>query len=372
MLVSQLIEAMEQIAPARYAESWDNVGLLVGAGVWPADSILLTIDLTEEVLQEALRIKARAVVAYHPLIFAPLKRLTDTDEKSRLALEAASNGIAVYSPHTAIDAAPGGVNDWLAEAFGGGDVRALESHADSPTGERCKIITFCPVDAVGMIRDALASIGAGRIGAYARCSFAARGTGSFEGDPDSDPTVGRPGRLETVDEARLEMVCGERNLALAVATLREVHPYEEPPIDILDLRPRPHRGVGAGRRVHLDRKLGLKAVVTALKDHLGVKHLQVATGRGAPRAYATVGLCAGAGGSLLPGAIDHGCELFLTGEMRHHDVLEAQARGCTVVLAGHTNTERGYLKPLRERLAGALPDCTIAVARQDRDPLVVM
>lgn len=369
MQVARIITELEVIAPTEHAADWDNVGLLVGARHWKSGSVLLTIDLTDAVLHEAVETGARMIVAYHPPIFAPLARITDADPKQRIILEAARRGIAVYSPHTALDAAPDGINDWIAAGLGDGDVRALQPAMTLPESEQCKLVTFCPAETAERLRAALATVGAGRIGDYELCSFEMTGTGTFLGGSGTNPAVGRRGTLEHVDEVRLEMVCSEASLALAVTTLREFHPYEEPPVEIYRLRPRPQRGVGEGRRVVLDRKVTLADLVERVKRRLGVHGLRVAVGDGGARRYRTIGLCAGAGGSLLDDALAQDCELFLTGEMRHHDILAAQAGGCTVVLAGHTNTERGYLKVLRKRLQKSLGTTEIHVSRKDADPL---
>lgn len=371
-IVGNLVQAMETIAPLRYAAEWDNVGLLVGAAGWDAEPMMLTIDLTHAVLDEAVRHDVQMIIAYHPPIFAPLKAVTDAEPRSMLVLEAARRGIAIYSPHTALDAAPGGINDWLAGAVGSGDVRALKPHESLPETEQLKVVTFCPPEAVERLRDALAAVGAGRIGDYERCSFEIKGTGTFYGGEGTKPAAGKAGRLERVDEVRLEMVCPHAASALAVQAIRHFHPYEEPPIEMYALQPRPHRGTGEGRRVVLDRKVSLKALVDSIKSHLSVDRVHVAAGDRAPARIGTIGLCAGAGGSLVQTAIAQGCEAYITGEMRHHDVLAAQAAGCTVILAGHTNTERGYLRVLRKRLGAALEGVEILISKADADPLKAM
>jgi dinuclear metal center YbgI/SA1388 family protein len=362
---------MDSIAPPHHAADWDNVGLLVGSPQWKTGSLLLTIDLTAAVLREAVEYGAGMIIAYHPPIFEPLPRLTDADPKQQIVLTAARRGIAIYSPHTALDAAQGGINDWIAEGFGDGDIRALEPAPTLPVNEQRKLVTFCPADAVDRLRSALATVGAGRIGDYELCSFELAGTGTFLGGSTTSPAVGRRGALERVDEVRLEMVCPEASQALAVTTLREFHPYEEPPIEIYRLQPRPARQVGAGRRIVLDRRQSLSVIVERIKRRLGVSGVRVAVG-GTTRRYRTIGVCAGAGGALRATATTQDCELFLTGEMRHHDVLAAQADGCTVVLAGHTNTERGYLKVLKKRIQRSLADLEVTVSRKDSDPLRVM
>jgi dinuclear metal center YbgI/SA1388 family protein len=372
MLVSRIITVLESIAPPEFAAEWDNVGLLVGTPDWKTDAVMLTIDLTRNVLREALGGDERMIVAYHPPIFEPLPRLTGASPQQRIALEAARGGVALYSPHTSLDAAPGGINDWIAEGLGAGDVRALEPRKVLPRSEQCKVVTFCPADAVDRLRNALATGGAGRVGRYELCSFEITGVGTFYAGAGTEPRVGRRGALERVDEVRLEMVCPEASLALALTTLREFHPYEEPPIEIYRLQPRPLRGIGEGRRVVLDRELTLPALAERIKQQLGIDTLRVAVGERAPRVFRTIGLCPGAGGSLRPAATAQGCEVFLTGEMRHHDVVAAKAAGCTVILAGHTNTERPYLQVLRKRMQAELPDLSVSLSRRDASPFQAM
>jgi dinuclear metal center YbgI/SA1388 family protein len=372
MNVRDVVRALEAIAPLAHAEAWDNVGLLVGAREWPAERVLLTIDLTESVLEEAVARGAQMVVAYHPPIFEPLKRLTDDRPRERLLLEAAQAGLAIHSPHTALDAAPGGVNDWLAESVGAGDVAPIAPAESRPASEAFKLVTFCPESAAGAIRAAMSAAGAGRIGDYEQCSFETRGTGTFLGGAATRPAVGAKGRLERVEEARLEMVCAAGALGAAIAALRRAHPYEEPPIEVHALAARPHLDRGAGRIVALRDAAPLGAIAGRVKAHLGAERLLVATAEGGPEAHRTIGVCAGAGGSLLAPAVGRGATVFLTGEMRHHDVLAATASGCSVILAGHTTTERGYLPRLAERLGEALPDLEIMISKRDRDPLAAV
>lgn len=370
--VRDAVRSLERMAPTSFAESWDNVGLLVGSEAWSAARILLTIDLTEEVLGEAIGLEAGMIVAYHPPIFAPLTSVTERTEKERIVLRAARLGVAVYSPHTALDNAAGGVNDWLARGIGEGDVRALEPARTLPRSEERKVVTYCPADAVEKVRGALATVGAGRIGDYELCSFEIPGRGTFRGRDGTNPAVGEAGRLEHVDEVRLEMVCPADALGLAVLAIRQVHPYEEPPIEIHELLAQPDRRQGTGRRLVLDRAADVETIADRLRAHLGPDggaRLRVARVPGGPKEHRTIGICAGSGGSLLPTAIAQGCDLFFTGEMKHHEVLAARSAGCAVLLAGHTNTERGYLPILRDRLAEDLDGVRIHVAERDGDPL---
>lgn len=374
--VQSLVQAMESIAPVSLAESWDNVGLLLGAPSDPLSGpVLLTIDLTEPVLDEARSMKAGAIVAYHPPIFDPIRRLTGEQWRGRVLLGAARAGMAVYCPHTALDNAPGALGDWLADAVlepgkpRGADRRALRPAGLQRPTEELKIVTFAPPEKADTLRKALASAGAGIIGRYEVCSFAAPGTGTFLGQSGARPAVGQAGRLESAHEVRLEMVCSRAALSLALATLRQFHPYEEPAIDVYELLPRPERSTGAGRRLVLDHPVPIAALVARLKAALGVPYVQVAAaGR---EAVSCIGVCPGSGGGLWIDAQRDGCELFVTGEMKHHDVLAAAGAGLSIICAGHTATERPYLPVLADRLARAMPGVSVQVSRADRDPVVV-
>lgn len=374
--VADLVAAVERLAPPELAEPWDRVGLHVGRhGAELGGPVLLTIDLTERVLAEAIAARASAILAYHPPIWNPLKTVTDATARERIIYRAIEAGIAIYSPHTALDAAPGGLTDWLCEclsADGGGmpgDCRALTPYTQPDPTREVKIVTFVPEKDLDRLRMALASAGAGIIGRYRVCAFATPGTGSFFGMEGTAPSAGSPGQVETVPEIRLEMVCSERALALAVETLREFHPYEEPAIDVYDLHGEPRRGIGLGRRLVLDQPASVGELARRLRDHLGVARLQIALTDQADPPRGTIAVVAGSGSDALALAIREKCDVFVTGEMTHHTILDALHAGVNVVLAGHTNTERGYLPRLARKLGDLVKGVEFRISTADRDPL---
>lgn len=382
MNVQNLIDAVESIAPLALAEPWDRVGLQIGSPDIPLEGpVFLAIDLTEQVLDEALAAHASAVIAYHPPIWEPLKRLTDATPKERVIARAARAGLAVYAPHTSLDNATGGMTDWLCEGVSGstapgkiaGDCRALSPRAITRTTQECKVVTFVPDAELDKLRQALATAGAGLIGNYSICSFAVRGDGTFFGQGDANPAVGKAGRLEHVEELRLEMVCSRASLPLVLATLRQFHPYEEPAVDVYDLVPQMNRAVGAGRRIVLDQPATVQEIAGRLGTFLagprGRPTVQFAdAGRGG--AVTRVGVVCGAGSSQASMAHAEGCEVFVTGEMKHHEVMEAINAGMAVVLAGHTATERGFLPRLAAGLRKILPGVVFKVSERDLDPLI--
>ncbi|HLO41385.1 MAG TPA: Nif3-like dinuclear metal center hexameric protein [Phycisphaerales bacterium] len=382
MHVKNLIDALQTIAPLELAEPWDKVGLQLGRTSRPIDGpILLTIDLTEPVLEEALAARASAIIAYHPPIWEPLRRITDATPKERILARAIQADIAVYAPHTSLDNAPGCMTDWLCEGVSGstatgriaGDCRALAPMARRRSTQECKIVTFVPEKEVECVRNALATAGAGLIGKYSVCSFATPGTGTFFASDDASPAIGQAGKLEQIQEVRLEMVCSRSSLPLVIATLRQFHPYEEPAVDVYELGQQPDRTIGGGRRVVLDQPATLEELANRLKKYLTLTTctptIQVARAPGGQKSVTHVGVVCGAGAAQAAIARQEGCEVFITGEMKHHEVLEAINCGMSIILAGHTATERGYLPRLARRLKELLPSVEFTVSSADTDPL---
>jgi dinuclear metal center YbgI/SA1388 family protein len=362
MKVADLARALEEVAPLAHAEDWDNVGLLAGDPEAPLTRALLTIDCTLAVVEEAQRGGCEAIVSYHPPIFGAMKRVT----RGSVAFELVQRGIAAYSPHTALDAASGGTNDVLADAVGMTERAPLRPSAAKDADY--KLVTFVPSEALHRVSEALWSAGAGRIGDYRSCSFRTRGTGTFFGADGANPAVGKAGRLETVDEVRLETVVPIGRAEDVVRALRASHPYEEPAFDLVRLA-RSGGPVGMGR-IGTVAPIDRAALVTQVKARLGVGHVLVAGP--ASGEVTRVAVCAGSGGDLLDLAIRQGAEVVVTGEVRHHDALAAAARGVTVVCALHSNSERVALPGLAERLRGVLPGLGVALSAADRDPFVVV
>lgn len=365
MRLSQLVNALEFVAPTRLAESWDNVGLLVGDPEQPVTRAMLTIDYTPEVACEAAGAKVDAIIAYHPPIFAALKRVISPGASGPI-FDAIRRGVAIYSPHTALDVADGGTNDVLADVLGMVDrspLKLVETKAS-----QYKLVTFVPAEHVEEVSRALFDAGAGRIGKYSSCSFQTRGTGTFFGEEGTNPTVGEAGKLEQADEIRVETVVPIAKIESVIRALRQSHPYEEPAFDLNQLAS-PPEAIGIGRIGKLPGEATGDMLINRIKRELDIPHLLVAGD--ASRLVRRAAVCAGSCGDLLDQVIAQKCDFYLTGEMRHHDALKAAARGVTVVCALHSNTERIALKRLQERLTKALPGLPVMLSQKDRDPFTV-
>src|SRR4051794_20290414 len=269
MKLANLVTAMEQIAPTRYAESWDNVGLLVGDPEQSISRAMLTIDYTPEVASEAAEAKCDVVISYHPPIFEAIKRVTSTSP----IFDAIRRGVAIYSPHTALDVAPSGTNDMLADALMLVDRTPLK--LSQPKQTQYKLVTFVPAIAIEKVSEALFAAGAGRIGQYSSCSFRSPGTGTFFGEAGTNPAVGQAGKLERAEEVRIETVVPIAKVLAVVSALRASHPYEEPAFDLNSLAATPE-GVGIGRIGALERSSPREQLFESIKRGLGIEHLLIA------------------------------------------------------------------------------------------------
>lgn len=364
--VADVCAALENLAPLSLAQSWDNVGLLLGDRGAAVRRVLLCIDLTPRVVREAIRGRIDFVVAYHPPVFKPIQRLcADSAGAEACVFRCAQSGIAVYSPHTALDAATGGTNDVLAAAVGVRDARPLE-YVGAPDGPRCKLVTFVPPSFVDRVADALFSAGAGRIGEYEKCSYRVSGRGTFWGGESTHPAVGTRGRFESVEEVRLETVVPEDRVPATVAALRAAHPYEEPAFDLYPLRAVPIGGIG--RIGILKSPTSLSALARRLRRGLDAGCVQIVGERGQRLKRAI--LIAGAAGSLPFRAAIGRSDVVVTGEIRHHDALAIARAGAAAVALGHWASERPVLKNLAGSLRTQLPGIRIAVSAADADPFL--
>jgi len=359
MNLDQIINLLETFAPLTGAESWDNVGLLVGDATQDISRILLTIDYTSDVAEEATNSDCGLIIAYHPPIFQPLKRVLS----SSLIFDAIRRGVAIYSPHTALDAADCGTNDMLADVLGLSDRTPLRLSPGKTT--HYKLVFFVPAASADLVAQAVFAAGAGGIGDYDSCSFRSEGVGTFFGQAGTNPAIGQSGKLERVEEIRIETLVPIGKADAVVAALRASHPYEEPAFDLNMLAAESH---GQGRIGNMP-STARSAVIERIKRELNLQHLLIAgPTEGSIRKAAA---CAGSCGDMLDDAIRAGAELYLTGEMRHHDALKAAAAGMMVVCTLHSNSERGVLALLKKRLEDTTGMPEIIISKMDRDPFSV-
>ena len=354
--------------PPAQAASWDAVGLHVGDPAWPVARVLVALDVTPEVVDEAAAVEHTLLLVHHPLLFRPLARLTPSSASGRTALAAARAGVAVAAAHTNLDVAGDGTgtSDPVARVLGLQDAVALSS--DLRDDGRVKLVTFVPPGHTEALLDALADAGAGTIGAYERCSFRVRGSGTFRPGDGAEPYSGTHEQDAAEDEDRLEVEVPRGRVAAVVAALRTAHPYDEVAYDLV---PRlAGAEVGFGRVGDLPSPLPLREVATRLRDGLPAPHLRVG---GAPELEVTrVAIVGGSGGSFVGAALAAGAQVLVTGDVDHHTALDARTQGLAVLDAGHHGTEHAALPAWREALLADAQDrrlgADVVLSTVDTDP----
>jgi dinuclear metal center YbgI/SA1388 family protein len=356
--VKDWLALLEGFYPQAWAEPWDRVGLQVGDASWSAERLLVALDPTSHVITEARNLGCGLLVTHHPLIFKPLERLTLDDPVARTALEAAEGRVAVAAYHTNADVAMPGVSDALADALG---VEVTGVLHPTEAGSRVKLVTFVPAEATAKVLDALAGAGAGVIGEYSHCSFRVRGTGTFLPAESAHPALGERGALNEVEEDRLEIVVPRERVTASVQALVDAHPYEEVAYDIYPLGG--PSGLGLGRVGRIPEPVAGGELADRCREALGAA---VRLAGPSDREVRTVALCGGSGADLAEDALRAGADAYVTGDVKHHQALEAVSAGLIVIDAGHHGTEWPFVPHLAARLrAEELGEVLVSETRTD-------
>lgn len=345
---SKIIKVLNELAPESLAESWDNVGFLVGNRDTQVDRILVALEVTEQVVEEAIQDNIDLIVCHHPLIFKPLSRLTDDDPIGRIVRRLVKHNISVYAAHTNLDIAEGGTNDYISGLLGLERVSGLQqTGADLYS----KLAVYVPETHLDSIREAMARAGAGQIGAYSDCSYTSEGTGAFRPLEGSNAYIGSVGEVEFVKEAKVEVVAENTRLTDIVEAMKRAHPYEEPAYDIWELK-NTIRSHFLGRIGFPSESMTLEAYAAHVKDVLGLSHIRYI---GDPnRRIGKVAVCTGAGSDLMKSASQNRCDVLVTGDVKYHEAQAALQMNLSVIDAGHFETEQIYVSEMASRLKRAL------------------
>jgi dinuclear metal center YbgI/SA1388 family protein len=354
--IDGITDALEAWAPPGSAQDYDNVGLQVGDASRSVDTGLLALDATPQVLEEAQEIDADLIVTHHPLLFRPLDGVTADGDVSTLALRLAEAGVALYSIHTNLDAAPGGVSFALADRLGLSDVGFLDGFEET----LYKLAVFVPEDAFDTVRDALADAGAGRIGDYEACAFAVEGTGFFKPGEDTNPHIGEAGgNVESAQERKLEVEVARWQLGDVMAALHDAHPYEEVAYDLYPVLQKNSRA-GLGAIGTLDTPMPLSDFLDRVATQLDAGSLRYAGDDDAT--VERVAVCGGAGSDFIGAARGAGADAYVTADVKYHeffDVLDTSGDPAMALIdPGHYETEALTEALLRDWLAERFPAVT--------------
>jgi dinuclear metal center YbgI/SA1388 family protein len=346
VLIRELYDLVDKVAPFRLQEEYDNAGLITGSMDDAVHGVLLCLDVTHETVQEAGRVGADLILSHHPPIFRALRRLDPVQQSS--LLEAVRRGLALMAAHTNFDASPDGLNAFIAQRMGLTDIQILEPRESDTL---FKVVTFVPPEFRERVLDAMFTAGAGHVGSYSRTSFRVVGTGGFIPEPGTHPFIGEQNAMTSVEEDRIETIVPGTKLSSVLAALHEAHPYEEPAVDVLEehLPGRPYAGFGhAG---NLPAALSSKDFVTFIKSFFGLSIVPVVGTL--PETVERVALCSGAGSSVIPAVRPAGAQVLISGDITYHTALDvAQSGGCIVVV-DHYSSERFFAPAIEEALRKA-------------------
>lgn len=336
--------AIEQLAPKQLAEEWDNSGLQVGDLKTEVRRVLVALDVTPEIMRQAIAEGVQMIVVHHPMIFRPLKSLRTDTVLGGIIREAIRNDIVVYAAHTNLDSARCGVNHLLAAKL---DLQQPMPLSGTYREQLLKIVVFVPAGSEEAVRMAMAEAGAGWLGNYSHCSFETLGTGTFLPGEGTQPFIGRQGMLERVSEYRLETVVRETQVKQVLSAMLKAHPYEEAAYDLYPLA-NEGESLGLGRVGRLHAPLTVRALAEKIKTDLNCTTVRI-IGH-AEKTVSIAAVCGGSGASLIAQARRAGAEVLVTGDVKYHEAQEAAEQGLAIIDAGHFATERIIVPALAEYL----------------------
>lgn len=341
LTIEKFQKKFEEIAPRSIAWEKDNIGLLIGRNDDRIKNILVALDLTMDVAVEAKKKNVNCIVTHHPLLFHPLKNITDKSRVGELVLFLIENKINLYAAHTNLDSVKWGVNFVLAKKIDLLSVEVLSPLKNSLV----KISVFVPNDFVQKVADAMHDAGAGTFTKYDHCSFRIEGTGTFRGMNDAKPFLGKVGTIERANEIRLEMLVENWKIGAVISAMLKMHPYEEVAYDIYPLLNQ-NSEYGIGAIGNLLKKLSQREFLSLIKKKLNIQSLRFT---GKTKSIQRVAVCGGSGSEHIADAIAQGADAMVTADLKYHTFQDFENK-ILLVDAGHYETEQIVLPALTEQI----------------------
>jgi dinuclear metal center YbgI/SA1388 family protein len=361
MKLKELAGYLDSVVPLSFQESYDNSGLQVGDPEKELYSAMLTLDVTEDVLNEAVVTGCDVVISHHPVIFNCLKRLTGRSATERIVAFALKKNIAIYSAHTNLDVIQGGVSRKMAEKLNLHNIKVL-----SPLKNRLvKLVTYVPESHLENIRAAVFEAGAGIIGKYDQCGFTVSGHGTFRGNDLSNPFKGEKGKLHTEDEIRFETILYSHLKGRVIKALLKAHPYEEPAYDLFALENENYEA-GLGCVGEFEKPITESRFTELVGSVFGAKGIRTSKPTG--KSVSKIAMCGGAGASLLGEAIASGADAFITSDVKYHNFYDAE-KMILLVDAGHFETEKFATEILNDLIIKKFPKFAVRFSETNTNPI---
>ena len=361
MQLKEITQIIESVAPLAFQESYDNAGLIIGNPEDEISGILITLDITEEILDEAIGKNLNLIVAHHPIVFSGIKKLNGKNYVERCVAKAIKNDIAIYAAHTNLDSVFGGVNSKIAEKLNLRNCRILVPTADFLK----KLVTFVPTADAEKVRQALFEAGAGHIGNYDSCSFNQSGAGSFRGNEATNPYVGKKNQLHFEEETRIETIFPKHIQSKVIAALLKAHPYEEVAYDIYPLD-NEYSEVGIGMIGELPEPMDEMKFLKNLKETFHCKMIRHTRLSGKP--IFRVAVCGGSGSTYLNRAKAEKADIYISGDFKYHQFFDAENQ---IIIAdiGHFESEQFTKEVFYELLTKKIPKFAIHLSELSTNPV---
>jgi len=360
--VQQAIYEMSKLAPHYLACDWDNVGLQIGDSSQKVNNILVTLDVTEAVVEEAIKKNCELIISHHPLIFNGLKSINKDNKIGKLIINAVNNKIAIYSAHTNLDIARGGLNDYFACLLGIEDIVPLKV---TEVKKSYKLAVYIPQDHYQEVTQTMFAKGAGKIGNYSHSSFSTEGKSTFKPLSESNPYRGKKEEMNNIQEIKFETIVTEDKLDRVLRGLYDVHPYEDIAYDLYPLSNKQEK-IGIGRIGELEKKLSLETFIKRIKEKLQLKTFHMLGN--VKEEVKKIAFCTGAGSDYIETAKYAGADLYITGDVKFHEAQRAEAIGLNLIDAGHYKTEIIVKELLAEYLSKKLDNTDIIKSEINTNP----
>jgi len=344
MTGKEIIKYIENWAPGEIAWQKDNVGLQVGSGERKIRNILLSLDLTDNVVDDAIKKDCNFIITHHPFLFHPLRKLDlQKDKNSRIIEKLIKHDLTLYSAHTNLDSVKGGVSFQLAKKLELNDINFLAPLKSN----QFKLIVFVPEDFTEIVSEAIYKAGGGIIGEYSNCSFRTKGKGTFKGSSKSKPTIGVRGTYEKVEEVKLEVVVDSWKISAIISAMTKVHPYEKVAYDIIPLA-NINENYGMGAQGYLSKPMNEREFLAFTAQKLRIKNFRYVKGR--KKIISKVAVCGGSGSEYIEDALHNNADAFITADLKYHTFQDYQDE-ILLIDAGHFETEIFSLDEVKNRLS---------------------
>ncbi len=361
MLIKDIINFLETIAPSSLQEDYDNAGLITGSATWDCKAALISLDCTEEVVAEAIEKNCNLIIAHHPIVFRGLKKINGKNYVERTIIRAIKNDIAIYAIHTNLDNVLAGVNGKIAEKIGLKNIQILQQK-DS---QLKKLITFAPLEMAEKVKEAIFLAGGGNIGKYSECSFISKGISTFKPNEGADPAIGEIGKRETLEEIKMEFIFQSFKEPAIIAAMKNAHDYEEVAYDVIPLG-NYLSDTGAGIVGELPDSIPESTFLAALSAAFGLKVIKHTSFTG--KNVKKVAVCGGAGSFLINSAKAAGADAYITSDIKYHEFFDADSK---LLLAdiGHYESEQFTIELLFDLLTDKFPNFALLKTGVNTNPV---